>query len=118
MNAIDDLNNDFFLPEIEQEPSRLEHMITYITEDCYKIEFDKKILKTAAKIQIKVTPGSSFEIEELTKFIVQNIELFKPYVNSSSLWVTIAIKMTITGLPNECFKLFLNRTVNLMKMNA
>ena len=80
MNASDDFNNEFLLPEIEQAP--LEHMITYITEDCYKIKVDKKILNKATKIQVQVCPASSFEIEfeELTKLIVQ--KLFKPYVNS------------------------------------
>ena len=34
MHAHEDFYNEFLLPDIEEKPSRLEHMITHITEDC------------------------------------------------------------------------------------
>ena len=37
----------FILPEMEEEPDLLEHMIGYISDQCYKITFDDKIAQAS-----------------------------------------------------------------------
>ena len=102
MHAHEDFYNELLLPDIKENPARLEHMITYITEDCYKITVDSVQMKKV-KTKTELAAASSFEIEELTKLILQNVELFKPFVHTYQIWLTLAIKMVISDLPYECF---------------
>ena len=44
----------FILPEMEEEPDLLEHMIGYISDQCYKITFDETLIKQTVKISENV----------------------------------------------------------------
>ena len=103
-----DYSDDFFiLPEMEEEPDLLEHMIGYISDQCYKITFDDKLLKQAvnnSEKKIAVNAGNSSQIESLGKLILENIAAFKPWVEDYHQWLVVAIKMVVANLPYEYFR--------------
>ena len=105
-NDIDSSDNHFILPDIEEEPDLLEHMVGYISDKCYRIHVDDKLLNKTVKNmdrKIAVIPGNSNQIESLGKLIIENIEAFKPWVDDYHQWFVLGVKMVVADIPYECF---------------